>query len=123
MKIKKVRAKQNCKSCKKKLFLQISRPVGEEPLRISVTISHETCHEVAENREMLWSENISTAWKNIVGKTISQNTEIKSIKNGKVTIKTANPIWRNELVFQKEDLLNRLKKEEPELYIKDIEFR
>ena len=67
--------------------------------------------------------NISTAWKNIVGKTITKNTEIKSIKNGKVTIKTANPIWRNELVFQKEDLLNRLKKEEPELYIKDIEFR
>ena len=67
--------------------------------------------------------NISKAWKNIVGKTISQNTEIKSIKNGKVTIKTVNPIWRNELVFQKEDLLNRLKKEEPELYIKEIEFR
>ena len=67
--------------------------------------------------------NISRAWKNIVGKTISQNTKIKSIKNGKLTIKTANPIWRNELIFQKEDLLSRLKKEEPELYIKEIEFR
>ena len=67
--------------------------------------------------------NISRAWISIVGKTISQNTEIKSIKNGKVTIKTANPIWRNELIFQKEDLLNRLKKEEPEIYIKEIEFR
>ena len=67
--------------------------------------------------------NISTAWKNIVGKTIFKNTEIKNIKNGKITIKTANPIWRNELSFQKEDLLNRLKKEEPELNIKEIEFR
>ena len=67
--------------------------------------------------------NISTAWTNIVGKAISKNTEIKSIKNGRVTIKTTNPIWRNELIFQKEDLLNRLKKEEPELYIKEIEFR
>jgi len=67
--------------------------------------------------------NISTAWTNIVGKTISKNTEIKSIKNGRVTIKTTNPIWRNELIFQKEDLLNRLKKEKPELYIKEIEFR
>ena len=67
--------------------------------------------------------NISTAWKNIVGKTIANNTEIKSIKHGKITIKTANPIWRNELIFQKEDLLNRLKKEEPELNIKEIEFR
>jgi len=27
------------------------------------------------------------------------------------------------LIFQKEDLLNRLKEEEPELNIKEIEFR
>lgn len=66
---------------------------------------------------------ISTAWANIVGQTIFKKTEIKSIKNGRLTIKTANPIWRNELIFQKEDLLNRLKKEKPELYIKEIDFR
>ena len=67
--------------------------------------------------------NISTAWKNIVGKAIAKNTEIQNFKNGKVTVKTVNPIWRNELIFQKENLLNRLKKEEPELNIKEIEFR
>ena len=67
--------------------------------------------------------NISTAWKNIVGKTIAKNTEIQNFKNGKVTVKTVNPIWRNELIFQKEDLLSRLKKEKPELNIKEIEFR
>ena len=67
--------------------------------------------------------NINIAWTNIVGKTISKNTEIKSIKKGKITIKTANPIWRNELIFQKDGLLNRLKEEEPELNIKEIEFR
>ena len=67
--------------------------------------------------------NISEAWKKIVGKTISQNTEIKNFKKGKITIKTINPIWRNELIFQKEDLLSRLKKEQPEINIKEIEFR
>ena len=67
--------------------------------------------------------NLNVAWANIVGKTISQNTEIKSIKNGKITIKTSSPIWRNELIFQKEDLLDRLKKEQPETKIKEIEFR
>ena len=67
--------------------------------------------------------NISIAWTNIVGKTISKNTEIKSINNGKITIKTSNPIWRNELIFQKKDLLRRLKEEEPKLNIKEIEFR
>ena len=67
--------------------------------------------------------SISTAWENIVGETIAKKTEIQNFKNGKVTVKTANPIWRNELIFQKEDLLNRLKKEEPELNIKELEFR
>ena len=67
--------------------------------------------------------NISAAWKGIVGKTIANNTEIKSIKHGKISIKTASPIWRNELIFQKEDLLSRLKKEQPEINIKEIEFR
>ena len=67
--------------------------------------------------------NISTVWVKVVGKTISKNTEIKSIKNGKITIKTVNPVWRNELILQKEDLLSRLKEERPELNIKEIEFR
>ncbi|MBC8256370.1 MAG: DUF721 domain-containing protein [Candidatus Marinimicrobia bacterium] len=67
--------------------------------------------------------NISTAWKNIVGKTIAKNTEILKFKNGKITVKTANPVWRNELIFQTEDLLSRLKKEEPKLNIKELEFR
>ena len=34
---------------------------------------------------------------------------------------TNNP--NDWLLYKKEDLLNRLKKEEPELYIKEIEFR
>ena len=67
--------------------------------------------------------NLEKTWKKIVGKTISKNTKISTIKNGKITIKTSNPIWRNELTFQKEDLLNKLKKEESEIEVKEIEFR
>ena len=67
--------------------------------------------------------NLNKSWNKMVGKTISTHTKIIDIKNGKIRIKTSNPIWRNELTFQKEDLLNRLKKEEPELNIKEIEFR
>ena len=67
--------------------------------------------------------SLNKSWKKIVGKTISKNTEIAGIKKGKIIIKASNPIWRNELTFQKEDLLNRLKKEEPEIIIKEIEFK
>ena len=74
-------------------------------------------------KEINETTNLNKSWNKIVGKTISKNTEIAGIKKGKITIKTSNPIWRNELTFQKEDLLNRLKKEEPEINIKEIEFR
>ena len=66
---------------------------------------------------------MTKSWEKIVGKTISKNTEIVNIKNGKITIKTSNPIWRNELAFQKKDLLTRLKKNEPTRHINEIEFR
>ena len=67
--------------------------------------------------------NLNKSWHKIAGETISKHTKITGIKNGKITIKTSNPIWRNELTFQKEDLLNRIKEEEPEINIKEIEFR
>ena len=77
----------------------------------------------SEFKEINETINLNKTWNKIVGKTISKKTEIASIKNGKIIIKTSNPIWRNELSFQKEDLLNRLKKEEPEINIKEIEFK
>ena len=77
----------------------------------------------SDYKEINETINLNKSWNKIVGKTISKKTEIASIKNGKIIIKTSNPIWRNELTFQKEDLLNRLKKEEPMTNIKEIEFR
>tara|TARA_B100000315_G_C14387908_1_gene500512 strand:- start:171 stop:452 length:282 start_codon:yes stop_codon:yes gene_type:complete len=67
--------------------------------------------------------NLNKSWYKIAGETISKHTKITGIKNGKITIKTSNPIWRNELTFQKEELLNRLKKEKLGLNIEEIEFR
>ena len=67
--------------------------------------------------------NIETSWKNNVGKTISNNTKIISYKKGPLSIKTSNPIWRNELSLQKQDLINKIKEALPELNIKDITFR
>ena len=67
--------------------------------------------------------NIKKSWEKIVGESISKKTEIISCKNGKIIIKTTNPVWRNELTFQKHDLLIKIKKEEPELNITEIVFR
>ena len=43
-------------------------------------------------------------------------------EDGKITIKSSNPIWRNELSLQKQDLFTKIKKAQPELNIKEIIF-
>ena len=64
--------------------------------------------------------SIQNTWKKTVGKPINTNTNIESFKNGIIKIKASNPIWRNELSLQKQSLLEKLKKTEPSLNIKDI---
>ena len=67
--------------------------------------------------------SLTAAWKQNVGDPILKNTKIIAFKNGKLIIKTSNPIWRNELSFQKNELLNKLQKAEPKLNITEIVFR
>ena len=67
--------------------------------------------------------SLTAAWKQNVGEPILKNTEILDFKNGKLIIKTSNSIWRNELSFQKNELLNKLQKAEPGLNITEIVFR
>ena len=64
--------------------------------------------------------SIENAWNKTVGKPISKNTKIESFKNGTIKIKVSNPIWRNELSLQKQALLKKLIKTEPNLEIKEI---
>ena len=64
--------------------------------------------------------SIERAWKKTVGKPISNNTTIEMFNKGTIKIKASNPVWRNELSLQKKDILNKLRKKEPGLNIKEI---
>ena len=64
--------------------------------------------------------SIQRAWEKTVGNPIIKNTKIESFKNGTIKIKTSNPVWRNELSLQKQDILDKLIKSEPSLKIKKI---
>ena len=74
----------------------------------------------ADFKEINKTISIELAWEKTVGKPINTNTNIESFKNGIIKIKVSNPIWRNELSLQKKSLLEKLKKTEPSLNIKDI---
>ena len=64
--------------------------------------------------------SIQIAWEKTVGSPIIKNSKIESFKNGTIKIKVSNPIWRNELSLQKQDILDKLIKSEPNLNIKKI---
>jgi len=63
---------------------------------------------------------IQKTWEKTVGKPITKNTEILSFNKGTIIIKVSNPVWRNEISLQKKSLLDKLKKTEPSLNIKEI---
>ena len=65
---------------------------------------------------------ISSCWKESVGVLINENTSIKSFKNGILIIKTKTPVWRNELLFQKMDIIQKLNSKLEKNKIKDIRF-
>ena len=92
-----------------------------KPKKISTLFSE--YFKETEFEEATRALKINKIWYNLVGKTIAENTEVLDIKHGKLTIKTTSPVLRSELSFQKEDLLQRLKKQEPDLKIKNIEFK
>ena len=66
--------------------------------------------------------NLSVCWKESVGALINENTTIKSFKNGILIIKTKTPVWRNELLFQKKDIIQNLNSKLEKNKIKDIRF-
>ena len=61
-------------------------------------------------------------WSEIVGETVSKNTEPISIEHGVLSIKTATPVWRQELQFQKKQIIEKLNKKLNKKLIKDIRF-
>ncbi len=45
-------------------------------------------------------------WAEIVGERIAQISEAERIENGVLFVKVSSPVWRNELVFMKSNLIN-----------------
>ena len=61
-------------------------------------------------------------WPETVGKTVSKNTEPISIEHGILSIKNTTPVWRQELQFQKKQIIEKLNKKLNKTLIKDIRF-
>ena len=61
-------------------------------------------------------------WGDVVGQKIKEHTEPIEVKFGVLTVKTTNPIWRQELQFQKKSIVDSINNKLKKTTIKDIRF-
>ena len=84
---------------------------------IKLSKSIEKYFENKETNSMLFG-TIDYQWKSIVGEKIFRATEIIKIENKKIFIKCKNPTWKQELQFQKKEIINKIQQQTEK--IKDI---
>lgn len=61
-------------------------------------------------------------WPEIVGTAVAENTQAESVEHGVLKIKTSTPTWRQELQFQKNEIISKLNEQIGKNTIKDIKF-
>jgi len=62
-------------------------------------------------------------WPSVVGEQIAKVTVAEKIAGGKLYVAVSNPVWRNELVFLKKDLIVKLNREMRKDVVTDIVFK
>tara|TARA_B100001964_G_C13863369_1_gene435438 strand:+ start:203 stop:478 length:276 start_codon:yes stop_codon:yes gene_type:complete len=85
------------------------------------TVLEKTLQETG-NQEAVTQGRAITLWPKAAGKEISKVTEATYLKKGVIFVKTENPVWRNELIFQKEEIINKINSLLEKKIIKDIRF-
>ena len=63
------------------------------------------------------------AWKKTVEKKIFENTKIIKTEKNKLFIKAKNSIYRNEISFKKNQIINKINKHTKKIKIKEIIIR
>jgi len=61
-------------------------------------------------------------WAEAVGEKIKKHTEPLEVRFGVLTVKTTNPVWRQELQFQKKKIIESINKKLIKTTIKDVRF-
>jgi len=61
-------------------------------------------------------------WSDVVGSTIAEKTNPEKVEHGVLTVKTDNPSWRQELVFKKHEIIDKLNQKLGKNTIREIKF-
>jgi predicted nucleic acid-binding Zn ribbon protein len=71
--------------------------------------------KIEENLAMVY-------WDLVVGKEISQHTAPFKITKGVLYVRVDDPVWRNELQFFKNDIIEKLNSKTGKHLVKDVKF-
>ena len=66
--------------------------------------------------------NALNMWNEIVGETVAKKTEPDRVEHGVIVVKVSSPTWRQELYFQKKEIIKKLNNKIGKKVIRDIRF-
>ena len=72
--------------------------------------------------EEINQQKATDVWGEAVGKKIKKHTEPVDVRFGVLTVKTSSPVWRQELQFQKRNIIDSINKKLKKTTIKDVRF-
>jgi predicted nucleic acid-binding Zn ribbon protein len=61
-------------------------------------------------------------WSEIVGDSVAKNTVAEKVEHGVVIVKVSSPAWRQELHFQKKEIIQKINNTIGKNVIRDIRF-
>ena len=66
--------------------------------------------------------NAIIIWEQIVGEKIAKNTKADSVEFGVLMVKVETPTWRQELIFKKQEILEKINHQLGQNTIREIRF-
>jgi len=66
--------------------------------------------------------NALNIWSEIVGEKVAKHTEPNRVEHGIMIIKVSSPTWRQELYFQKTEIIKKINNKIGRNVIRDIRF-
>lgn len=66
--------------------------------------------------------NALIVWNEVVGENVAKNAAADRVEHGVLVVKVSSPTWRQELHFQKEEILKKINIKIGKNIIRDIRF-
>ncbi len=67
-------------------------------------------------------ERIILCWKDVVGERIGTHTKALKVRRGKLFVEVKSPVWMNELIFLKREIISKLNLRLKSKVVSDIIF-